>query len=132
MKRLGVSFGSREPRALPCLFNLITLIAYLFSLLPFACLACFCACLCSHTLAHTPYPIHGVLSYQQCTRTGSVSLNYNPYSNKDTTLWIFFVPKHSINDKNAVQTCFTTVYMPHSSKYKLLSILVYDSSSQRK
>jgi hypothetical protein len=42
----------------PSLFNLITLITYLFSLLllPFACLACLCASLCSRTLALTPYP----------------------------------------------------------------------------
>ena len=36
--------------------NLITLITYQFSLLPFACLACLCASLCSRTLVCTPYP----------------------------------------------------------------------------
>ncbi len=46
IKRLGASFGSDGPRAEgegtapPSLFNLITLITYQFSLLPFACLAC--------------------------------------------------------------------------------------------
>ncbi len=44
-----------EPYPLPC-FNLITLISYLFSLLPFACIACLCASLCLCTLALTPYP----------------------------------------------------------------------------
>ena len=40
MKKLGASFGSREPREphTPSLFELITLITYLFSLLLFACL----------------------------------------------------------------------------------------------
>ena len=58
MKSLDTSFGScepKEPYPLPC-FNLITLISYLFSLLPFACIACLCASLCLCTLALTPYP----------------------------------------------------------------------------
>ena len=40
----------------PSLFAFITLITYQFSLLPFACLACLCASLCSRTLVCTPYP----------------------------------------------------------------------------
>ncbi len=40
----------------PSLCSFITLITYLFSLLPFTCLACLCASLCLCTLALTPYP----------------------------------------------------------------------------
>ena len=47
----------------PPLFNLITLITYLFSLLLCACLACPCACLCLPTVAHTS-TLPGVLAYQ--------------------------------------------------------------------
>ena len=47
----------------PPLFNLITLITYLFSLLLCACLACPCACLCLPTVAYTP-TLPGVLAYQ--------------------------------------------------------------------
>ena len=58
MKRLDTSFGScepQEPYPLPC-FNLIILITYLISLLPFTCLACLCVSLWLCTLALTPYP----------------------------------------------------------------------------
>ena len=42
----------------PPLFAFITLITYQFSLLPFACLACLCASLCSRTLVSPlPYPV---------------------------------------------------------------------------
>ena len=40
----------------PSLFAFITLITYQFSQLPFACLACLCASLCSRTLVCTSYP----------------------------------------------------------------------------
>ena len=40
----------------PPVLSFITLITYQFSLLPFACLACLCASLCSRTLVCTPYP----------------------------------------------------------------------------
>ena len=40
----------------PSLFELTTLITYLFSFLLFACLACHRACLCSPTVALTIYP----------------------------------------------------------------------------
>jgi hypothetical protein len=66
MKRLGASFGSREPRELdppPSLINLITLITYLFSFLLFVCLACPCASLYLRTLALTTLPAR-VLAYQ--------------------------------------------------------------------
>jgi hypothetical protein len=56
MKRLGTSFRSREPRdphPLPCfLFNLITLITYLFSFLLFVCLACPCASVLTYPSPH--------------------------------------------------------------------------------
>ena len=47
----------------PSLFAFITLITYQFSLLPFACLACLCASLCSRTLV-SPLTLPGVLTYQ--------------------------------------------------------------------
>ena len=47
----------------PTLFDFITLITYQFSLLPFACLACLCASLCSRTLV-SPLTLPGVLTYQ--------------------------------------------------------------------
>jgi hypothetical protein len=40
----------------PSMCSFITLITYLFSLLPFTCLACLCDSLCLCTLALTPYP----------------------------------------------------------------------------
>ena len=40
----------------PSLCSFITLTTYLFSLLPFTCLACLCASLCLCSLALTPYP----------------------------------------------------------------------------
>ncbi len=40
----------------PSLCSFITLITYLFSLLPFTCLACLCASLCLCTIALIPYP----------------------------------------------------------------------------
>jgi hypothetical protein len=54
--RCNLWLSRTKGSSLPSLFNLITLIPYLFSLLPFACLACLCAGLCSHTLGLTPYP----------------------------------------------------------------------------
>ena len=49
----------------PSLFAFITLITYQyqFSLLPFACLACLCAGLCSRTLV-SPLTLPGVFTYQ--------------------------------------------------------------------
>jgi hypothetical protein len=47
--------------------NIITLITYLYSLLPFTCLACLCASLCLCTLALTPCPTRccWLIAYQQ-------------------------------------------------------------------
>ncbi len=66
MKRLGTSFGSAEPQELyplPCL-NLITLITYQFSLLPFVCLACPWPALVLRTLAQHHLAAR-LLAYQQ-------------------------------------------------------------------
>ncbi len=66
MKRLGASFGSREPREshpLFWLFNLITLITYLFSFLLFFCLTCPWVCLYLHILAITTF-LARLLAYQ--------------------------------------------------------------------
>jgi hypothetical protein len=77
MKSLDTSFGScepPEPYPLPC-FNLITLITYLFSLLPFTCLACLCASLClCITLALTPYPTRCVGLSTYVIKPFSISL----------------------------------------------------------
>ncbi len=80
MKRLDASFGSCEPPEpepyplpLPC-FKLITLITYLFSLLPFTCLACLCASLCLCTLALTPYPTWCVGLSTYVIKSFSISL----------------------------------------------------------
>jgi hypothetical protein len=91
MKRLGVSFGSREPREPhPSLFNLITLITYLFTLLPFACLVCLCAGLCSRRLALTHYP------------TWCVGLSTYVIS-----LFVLFVPFHQ-----SFYSCLFKVFLP--------------------
>jgi hypothetical protein len=69
MKRLDTSFGSGEPREpypLPCL-KLITLITYLFSLLPFTCLAWLCASvrLCFSSPNPLPYMVCWLINTRQ-------------------------------------------------------------------
>ncbi len=50
------TFGTVPPLS----FTFITLITYQFSFLPFACLGCPCASLCSRTLVYTSYPTRRV------------------------------------------------------------------------
>ncbi len=93
MKRLDTSFGScelQEPYPLPC-FNIITLITYLFSLLPFTCLACLCASLCLCTLALTPYPTRCVGLSTYVIKSFSISLFCRT---NHFLLFLFFSPKY--------------------------------------
>ena len=77
----------------PSLFAFITLITYQFSLLPFACLACLCASLCSRTLVSPlPYPVCWLINIRD-----SVFLRFL-YENDDyflsflRTFFVFFYP----------------------------------------
>jgi hypothetical protein len=62
--RCNLWFSRTKGTSPPSLFNLITLITYLFSFLLFVCLACPCASLYLRTLALTTLPAR-VLAYQQ-------------------------------------------------------------------
>ncbi len=83
MKRCGtwyiLWFWRTKGFSPPSLFDFITLITYQFYLLPFACLACLCAGLCSRTLVFSLHPLPYVEANLKFTTTHVriPAVNYN-------------------------------------------------------
>ena len=99
----------------PSLFAFITLITYQFSLLPFACLACLCASLCSRTLV-SPLTLPGVLTYQH---TWFCLLRFFVPTRTNHFLSYYFLPKFFFFSISPPPPCLVS----HFSLFTLLFTL---------